>query len=75
MRCIKTGSALVLNENVKYEVYWSGYSLKRIHGVGITVKFDKNILVKEILNISAHIIIAYIFKRMLVTDNQLLRPK
>eukprot|EP00111_Clytia_hemisphaerica_P013980 TCONS_00041141-protein len=58
MRRIKTGSALISNENIKYEVYWSGYSLKRIHGVGIAVKVDKDILVEEILNINARIIIA-----------------
>ncbi|XP_066925162.1 uncharacterized protein [Clytia hemisphaerica] len=40
----KNGLALIeLNElNEKYEVYWSGYATKRIHGVGIAIKVDLN---------------------------------
>jgi len=58
VRRIKTGSALISNEGNKYEIYWSGHSLKRIHGVGIVLKVDKNILVEEIVYVNARIIIA-----------------
>ena len=58
VRRIKTGSALITIDNQNYEIYWSGLSLKRIHGVGITVKVDKDIIVEEIKNINARIIVA-----------------
>ena len=61
-RRIKSGSALVSpntdDHDQKYEIYWSGHSLKRIHGVGIAIKAEKGIVIEEIRNVSARIIVA-----------------
>ncbi|XP_066912210.1 uncharacterized protein [Clytia hemisphaerica] len=55
----KNGSALIeLNElNKKYED-WSGYATKRIHGVGIAIKVDRNIAIEDIKYINARLIVA-----------------
>ena len=61
VRRLNTGSTLISTEtdlNQKYEFYWSGHSLKRIHGVGIAIKVDKNIVVEEVKYVSARLIIA-----------------
>lgn len=58
VRRIKTGSVLIQNEGNKYEIYWSGHSLKRIHGVGIVFKTDKHLIVEEVINVNARIIVA-----------------
>ena len=61
-RRTKTGSAIITstndNNSHKYEIYWSGHSLKRIHGVAIAIKVEKNIIIEEIKPISARIVIA-----------------
>ena len=58
VRRIKSGSALITVNDKKYEFYWSGPSLKHIHGVGIAIKADKNIVIEEIRNMNARIIVA-----------------
>ena len=58
LRRIKSGSALITVNDKKYEFYLSGPSLKRFHGVGIAIKADKNIVIEEIRNINARIIVA-----------------
>ena len=62
VRRLGKGSATI---NVKletkrtdYEIYWSGHSHKRIHGVGFAIKTDKNIEINEIIPINARVIIA-----------------
>ncbi|XP_066928505.1 uncharacterized protein [Clytia hemisphaerica] len=60
LRRLSTGSATipsVINEKTtKYEIYWKGHISKRIHGVGIAVKIDPGIDIKDIKYISARII-------------------
>ena len=58
VRRINTGSALINTGNQNYEIYWSGLSQKRIHGVGIAIKIDKKIIIEEIKNVNARIIVA-----------------
>ena len=60
VRRTKTGSALIKLQELdkKYEVYWSGHSSKRQHGVGIVIKVDNNIIIEEIKCINARIIVA-----------------
>jgi exonuclease III len=61
VRRLNKGSALISNnidDGTEYKIYWSGHSLKRIHGVGIVIKVDKNIELVQIVNVSARIIAA-----------------
>ncbi|XP_066911780.1 uncharacterized protein [Clytia hemisphaerica] len=44
----------------KYEVYWSGYTQKRMHGAGIVVKVNPNIEVSDIIYVNSRIIVAEI---------------
>ena len=75
-RRTKTGSALIsstIDNNHKYEIYWSGHSLKRIHDVAIAIKVEKNIIMEEIKQISPRIIVAELsIPWMLPTSNELL---
>ncbi|XP_066918729.1 craniofacial development protein 2-like [Clytia hemisphaerica] len=45
-----------MKKTTKYEIYWKGHISKRIHGVGIAVKIDPGIDIKDIKYISARII-------------------
>ena len=59
VRRIKNNSVLIkLDNEMQYEVYWSGYSTKRTHGVGIAIKIDRNIIIEEIKSINARLIVA-----------------
>ena len=63
VRRLKTGSALIesktegCDKSSRYEVHWSGYSVKREHGVGIAVRVEKGIDVVEVIPVSARIIV------------------
>ena len=58
VRRLNKGSASVTVENNnKYEVYWSGNTLKKQHGVGIVVKVNPLIEINEIVQINARIIV------------------
>ena len=63
-RRLSKGSATipikVNNATNNYEVYWSGYAQKRIHGVGIVVKVDPNIEASNIIYVNSRIIVAEI---------------
>ena len=69
VRRLKTGSALVgcktegCDESNRYEVHWSGYSVKRQHGVGIAVRVEKGIDVVEVIPVSARIIVLDVIER------------
>ena len=63
VRRLKMGSALIesktegCDKSSRYEVHWSGYSVKREHGVGIAVRVEKGIDVVEVIPVSARIIV------------------
>ena len=40
------------NNNIKYELYWSGYSTKRQHGVAIAIKVENGVEIEEVLPVS-----------------------
>jgi len=50
-------SALKSATDQKYGFYWSGPSLKRIHGVGIAIKVDNEIEMEEVRNVNDRIIV------------------
>ena len=62
VRRLSQGSATIpkqINDATnQYEVYWSGYARKRIHGVGLVVKVDPNIEVNSIIYVNSRIIVA-----------------
>ena len=64
VRRLKNNSVTITNTNTndnivqKYELYWSGHTTKRYHGVGIAIKVDKYIEVEEIIPVNARTIIA-----------------
>ena len=62
VRRLNNGSAVIESEiddhKARYELFWSGYVHKRLHGVGIAVKVDKNIEIIEIIPVNARIIVA-----------------
>ena len=60
VRRLNKGSALIqCNDESRnsYEVHWSGYTVKRQHGVGIAIRVDKGIDVVEVTPVSARIIV------------------
>ena len=67
VRRLGTGSAVISSVNkdtkYRYEIYWSGYSLKRIHGVGIAIRVDSNIDILEVTPVNARIIVADVLVR------------
>jgi len=62
VRRLSQGSATIPKQingtTNQYEVYWSGYARKRIHGVGLVVKVDPNIEVNDIIYVTSRIIVA-----------------
>ena len=46
------------NNNIKYELYWSGYSTKRQHGIAIAIKVENGVEIEEVLPVSPRIIVA-----------------
>ena len=64
VRRLANNSVIITNttNNVeqKYELYWSGHSIKRYHGVGIAIKVNKDIEIEEVIPVSARIIVANI---------------
>ncbi|XP_066914954.1 uncharacterized protein [Clytia hemisphaerica] len=57
VRRLKQGSATVKCDNSKYEIYWSGHSLKRQHGVGFVIKVDPNVEIVQVEYVDARIIV------------------
>ena len=61
VRRLRTGSAIIKTEvdgiMSKYEVYWSGNTVKRQHGVGIAVKVENGIDIVEVTPVNARIIV------------------
>ncbi|XP_066927730.1 craniofacial development protein 2-like [Clytia hemisphaerica] len=57
VRRLKQGSATVKCDNSKYEIYWSGHSLKRQHGVGFVIKVDPNVEIVQVEYVDAQIIV------------------
>ena len=57
VRRLKQGSATVKCNNTKYEIYWSGHSLKRQHGVGFAIKVDPNVEIVQVEYVDARIIV------------------
>lgn len=64
VRRLNQGSATVTcqrNESFnKYEIHWSGNSLKRHHGVGFIIKIDPNIEVTQVNHVNDRIIVLHI---------------
>ena len=42
----------------KYELYWSGHSVKRQQGVGIAIKIENGIDIEDVVSINPRIIVA-----------------
>ena len=61
VRRLDTGSALIKTcrngINNKYEIYWSGLSTKRQHGVGIVIKVNPNVQIIEVISVNSRIIV------------------
>lgn len=57
VRRLKQGSAIVECGNTKYEIHWSGHSLKRQHGVGFVVKVDPNVELDQVEYLDARIVV------------------
>ena len=53
----------VNDKNFKYELYWSGYSTKRQHGVAIAIKVENGVKIEEVLPVSPRIIVANVTVR------------
>ena len=64
VRHLNNDSVLITNNqdhtNQKYELYWSGHSTKRHHGVGIAIKVEKGIEIEEVTPVSPRIIVAHL---------------
>ena len=64
VRRLNNNSVIITNKqndtDNKYELYWSGHSTKRQHGVGIAIKVEKGIVIEEVIPVSARIIVANI---------------
>ena len=64
VRRLNKGSAIVSceceNSLNKYEIHWSGNTLKRHHGVGFIIKVDPNIEVTQIDCVSARVIVLHV---------------
>ena len=61
VRRLRSGSCIIesnFNDVLrKYEVYWSGNKMKRIHGVGIVVCVDSGIEVIEVIQVNQRMIV------------------
>ena len=52
-----------LHKSNEYEVHWSGYASKRIHGVRIVIKVDPSIEIVEVIPVDARIIVVDLIVR------------
>ena len=59
VRRLKQGSAVVERGKTKYDIHWSGHSLKRQHGVGFVVKVDPNVELVEVEYLDSRIVVLH----------------
>ena len=59
VRRLSRGSAAITTNEIKrkYEVFLSGHTLKRQHGVAIAVKIDPNVELIEVIQLNARVIV------------------
>ena len=72
VRRFKQGSTTIECGNSKYEIHWSGQSLKRQHGVGFVVKVDPNVELVQVEYLDARNVVTSQGIRMPTQSDKLL---